>query len=381
MPEGHSIHRLAHALRELFLDQALQASSPQGRFAAGAALIDGQYLTQTQAWGKHLFMGFGPQPGAEPTHWLHIHLGIYGSWRFAGDESFQAPHSIGAPRRPLPGGGLEAELPHDPRDSKDAVRAAVPASSVQSSSRPANTTRGLNGLGSTKIRGASGAGDRTLEVHLAADSSTLVDHESFADRWAVGPVDENGRFQAPPPVGQVRLRLLSTHGVADLSGPNTCEIITGAEKAAIEARLGPDPLQPQADPAAFIAKVRSSSRPIGQLLMDQSVLAGVGNIYRAEVLFITGTPPRKAGRLVSKARLEAMWQWLVAQMPRGVESGRITTVRLEDVPTEVDPQDLEATRYYVYRRTGRPCLRCGTAVAGDKEAGRNLFWCPRCQAR
>lgn len=103
MPEGHTIHRLAAALDELYGGQNLHASSPQGRFAEGAGRLDGQVLLGSQAHGKHLFLPFGPR--ADMSHddpgvtWLRIHLGLYGSWTFDGDREFIAPHAIGAPRR------------------------------------------------------------------------------------------------------------------------------------------------------------------------------------------------------------------------------------------------------------------------------------------
>ncbi len=103
MPEGHTIHRLSAALSELYGGQRLAATSPQGRFAAGAERLDGQVLLGAQAHGKHLFLPFAPEADvpADDTAvtWLRIHLGLYGSWTFDGDASFTAPHAIGAPRR------------------------------------------------------------------------------------------------------------------------------------------------------------------------------------------------------------------------------------------------------------------------------------------
>ncbi len=74
MPEGHSIHRLARRHRRALGGHVVSASSPQGRFAEGAALIDGQRLDATDAWGKHLFHRYGDL-------WLHVHLGLYGKFR------------------------------------------------------------------------------------------------------------------------------------------------------------------------------------------------------------------------------------------------------------------------------------------------------------
>ena len=92
MPEGHTIHRLAAALSELYVGRRLRTSSPQGRFSDGAARLDKQILLGAEAHGKHLFLAFGPQPDmpleAETVVWLRIHLGLYGSWTFDGDSAF-----------------------------------------------------------------------------------------------------------------------------------------------------------------------------------------------------------------------------------------------------------------------------------------------------
>src|SRR5690606_30887381 len=91
----------------------------------------------------------------------------------------------------------------------------------------------------------------------------------------------------PEPIGQVRVRLLTDAALADLGGPTACEVLTAAEADAVIAKLGPDPLT--ADPThgeeRFVATVRKKSTPIGLLLMDQTVVAGIGNVYRAELLF------------------------------------------------------------------------------------------------
>ncbi|MFC2573925.1 MAG: DNA-formamidopyrimidine glycosylase family protein, partial [Actinomyces oris] len=103
MPEGHTIHRLAAALDELYGGQSLRVRSPQGRFADGASRLDGQVLLGSQAHGKHLFLPFGPRADMSlddtSVTWLRIHLGLYGAWTFDGDREFTAPHAIGAPRR------------------------------------------------------------------------------------------------------------------------------------------------------------------------------------------------------------------------------------------------------------------------------------------
>jgi formamidopyrimidine-DNA glycosylase len=113
--------------------------------------------------------------------------------------------------------------------------------------------------------------------------------------------------------------------------------------------------------------------------MDQTIAAGVGNVYRAEVLYRAGIDPHRPGRLVTRDEWDAMWADLVSLMRAGLRTGRIVTTRPADRERRtgrVRPEDA----HYVYRRTGLPCRICGTAVATEVMAGRNLFWCPRCQA-
>ena len=93
MPEGHSVHRLARQFTDVFGGRRIRATSPQGRFAEGAALLDGQVLKRARAHGKHFFAD------VSGGHVLHVHLGMYGAWTFGGDQDFAAASSIGAPRR------------------------------------------------------------------------------------------------------------------------------------------------------------------------------------------------------------------------------------------------------------------------------------------
>ncbi|MFC2359755.1 MAG: Fpg/Nei family DNA glycosylase [Actinomyces dentalis] len=323
MPEGHTIHRLAAALSELYAGRRLAVSSPQGRFAAGAARLDGRVLLGARAHGKHLFLPFAPaadlplDDGA--VVWLRVHLGLYGAWTFDGDAEFTAPHAIGAPRRRVGDRGEHA----------------------------------LRHGGGSALSGLSGGDD------------------------AAAPAP--GLWEPPEPRGAVRLRLAGEHGVADLTGPAACELLDAEGLAAVRRRLGPDPLRADGDIEVFVAGVRRRRRPIGELLMDQSVISGVGNIFRAETLLRCGVSPFRAGDRLSADRVRRLWRDLVPLMEYGVATGFITTVEAADVPDPLPEGDEEAARWYVYHRTGRPCLRCGSPVRERTAAGRRLFWCAACQ--
>jgi endonuclease-8 len=268
VPEGHTIHRLAARHRDLFADHPVHAASPQGRFAAGAALIDGRVLTEATAHGKHLMHRYGDRLA------VHVHLGLYG----------KVTDGVGEP---------------------------------------------------------------------------------------------------PPVVGEVRLRLTGNGHWLDLRGPATCEVLDPPGVAALLGRLGPDPLRDDSDPMLAYARIARSRKPIAAVLLDQSIVAGGGLIFVLETLFRAGLSPVTPGRSIGPDTWCALWTDLRGLMREAVVKGRIDTVHTEHTPAAMrrPPRvDRHGGEVYVYRRAGLPCLVCGTPVARDVLAGRNLYWCPVCQS-
>ncbi len=267
MPEGHVTHRLATEFEERFARRVVHASSPQGRFADGAAWIDGRKVLGAEATGKHLFVRL-PE-----ARWLHVHLGLYGRFTF-------------------------------------------------------------------------------------------------------------GATPVPDPVGQIRVRLVNRSWWADLRGASRCELVDPEEKEHIETRLGDDPLRSDATGERAWAKISKSRAAIAKLLMDQSVVAGTGNIFRAEVLFRNGIDPWREGRSITDDEWAAMWADLVELMGYAYQHGVVDTVRPEHTPEAMgrEPrEDAHGGEVYVYRRNGQACLVCGDTVRTTELANRNLFWCPTCQ--
>ncbi len=333
MPEGHSVHRIARQFDRNIVGHAISASSPQGRFAAGAALLDGRVVEQVRAVGKQMFAQF------EGDLWLRVHLGMYGAWDFAGqielDETIAAANGrMGQTHQrgtPLPEG--------------EPVFDSAGENSVHSIGAPR--------LARTHVR----MSEQT--TGLAAD-----------DAWP------------PPIVGQVRLRLLTETVCADLRGPTACEVLSAEQIDRVISQLGPDPL---VDDAAvgeerFVAVAGRKPAAIGLLLMDQSVISGIGNVYRAEMLFRARLNPHTPGRDVGADTLRALWRDWARLLVIGVQTGQMMTMDGLDAQSYRRAMAHRDDRHWVYHRAGLPCRVCGTAIVVEEAAGRKLYWCPSCQA-
>jgi len=261
MPEGHKIHRLAQDHKADFVGPRLQVSSPQGRFAGGAAVLDRRKLLDVWAYGKHLFYEFTAR------NTLHVHLGRYGRFR----------------------------------------------------------------------------------------------------TWPAPP---------PPPAGQIRLRAVGGKTGFDLRGPAACELVSRDAVHKILSRLGPDPLRPDADPQRAWQRIRRSRTPIGTLLLDQSVLAGVGNIFRADALFAMSLHPERPGNSLREDEFEQLWKWIVRTMRVSAKYNRIITADPQRVGVSRGKMNDEQ-RLLVYKRN--ECLVCGHQVDLWILGGRKMYACPTCQ--
>lgn len=189
------------------------------------------------------------------------------------------------------------------------------------------------------------------------------------------------RFEGSAPRARptVRLRLSATPVTLDLIGPPTCELITEEEQLTILARLGPDPLRDDADPdRAWAALEKRPDRPIGDALLDQRVVAGAGNIYRNEALFLTGIHPLRPSGRVSREEWTALWGTLRALMRRGVAEGTVT-VDASEKPHPRAGRVADDDDFYVYDQTF--CRRCGSRLRELPLSGRRMFACPTCQPR
>jgi endonuclease VIII len=180
----------------------------------------------------------------------------------------------------------------------------------------------------------------------------------------------------PPPRETVRYRLVGAARTIDLVGATACELLDADEVARIVARLGPDPLRRDADPGRAFSALQRRSVPISRALLDQAVVAGVGNVYRAELLFVHGIHPERPARTITAECWDQLWATLVTWMRSGVRMRRIVTVDPDEVGVPRSRiRRTDAT--YVYRQT--TCRRCGNAVRRWDLAGRWAYACEHCQ--
>ena len=211
------------------------------------------------------------------------------------------------------------------------------------------------------------------QLFLTFEPAVLRIHLGIYGKWGWSA------FEGAPkePRGQVRARFQSDVEVADLRGPTACELLDPDAMKEITSKLGPDPLRP--DPKGlernrFVERVSRSKVTIGQLLMDQSVLAGVGNVYRAELLFRSKINPYTPGSTIPSELIGAIWDDAVALMEIGVRRGIMLTR-----DGFLKGQVTKANRYYAYKREGQPCRECGQEISIALMATRKLYWCGVCQ--
>lgn len=218
--------------------------------------------------------------------------------------------------------------------------------------------------------------------HLA-NGDVLHVHLGLYGRWRVH------KGQAPDPKGAIRLRVQGDTHALDLIGPTRCELLDADGHRAVLDRLGDDPLRDDADPERVVARLQRSRKAIGALLLDQKLIAGIGNVYRAELLFVGQLDPHRPGRDLATSDLERLWRNTCTLLAVGVKHNAIRVVgEATEGPLggeAVDPADHEVPsrygtkkdRLWVYKRSS--CKLCGGAIQTGELASRTLYWCPSCQ--
>ncbi|MFD9033615.1 Fpg/Nei family DNA glycosylase [Streptomyces sp. NPDC059567] len=199
-------------------------------------------------------------------------------------------------------------------------------------------------------------GGLTLHSHLRMDGSWQV--YATGERWRGGPTH------------QIRAILGNEEHTAVGYRLPVLELIRTAEEQNVVGHLGPDLLGPDWDPAEAVRRLTAEpTRTLGEALLDQRNLAGIGNVYKSELAFLAAVTP-----------------WLpVGALPPGVPERLVATARrlLEANKDRPDRRTTTTRRpghhLYVYGREHRPCLRCGGPISRAELGERVTYWCPGCQ--
>ncbi|MCW2959901.1 MAG: Formamidopyrimidine-DNA glycosylase [Thermoleophilia bacterium] len=205
------------------------------------------------------------------------------------------------------------------------------------------------------------------------DDLVAVHHLRMTGSFA-GPAAEEPRH--------VRLRYF----VEGLAGPvryndprrfGTLDIGSSAEITAyLDSRLGPEPLGPDWNGDALYERLRRRSTSLKAVLLDQRVVAGLGNIYVDEACFLAGVRPDLSADRVSRVGAERLVAAVRARLQEAIDVGGSTLRDYRGVEGEVGGMQ---ERFVAYGRAGRPCLTCGNTMRGARIAGRGTTWCATCQ--
>lgn len=203
------------------------------------------------------------------------------------------------------------------------------------------------------------SGDRLIHVHLGLYGKFRIH-----------------RNPAPDPRGAVRLRMIGRERAFDLNGPTRCQLIDRKQHRSVLARLGEDPLQDEACPEVVWQRMSRSRGAIGSLLLNQSIIAGVGNVYRAELLFLLGIDPMKPGTEIERGQFDELWKLTVDLLNTGVKYNRIITAhqRADGKPLS---RLKSAERLNIYKK--KNCPNCKAPVSKWALANRSIYACRTCQ--
>ena len=208
-----------------------------------------------------------------------------------------------------------------------------------------------------------------------------------AGRWGVH-LRMTGQFlwlrEPHPPCRHTRVRLFSECG-AELRFVDTRSFgqmwwipagVPAEQVMSALAKLGPEPFDPEFDTDWLLQRLRGSNRPIKTALLDQGLVAGVGNIYADESLFAAGIAPQTPSGRLARSQLERLRESLLEVLRTSIGVGGTTFSDFRDLRGVNGNYGGQA---WVYRRSGEPCRRCGAPIRRERLSGRSSHWCPTCQ--
>ena len=213
-------------------------------------------------------------------------------------------------------------------------------------------------------------GDLILRTHMRMNGSWHI--YRHGERWWRGP-------QA------MRVRVDTADWVAVAFDVPVAEFVTAKQLASTGpvAALGPDLLTPGFDRDEATRRLRAASAmPIAHALLDQRLVAGIGNVYKSEVLFLAGVHPETPVRGVAPAAFENLLTIARELLHDNVVPGTPAAIQTYRSLRRTDRRSASADSLWVYGRAGKPCRRCGAVIASQKMGldARTTYWCPVCQA-
>ncbi|MGH2690562.1 MAG: DNA-formamidopyrimidine glycosylase family protein [Actinomycetota bacterium] len=232
---------------------------------------------------------------------------------------------------------------------------------------PAHATADLSG------QVVDGVASRGKHLLLRTDAGwTLHTHLKMEGRWHVARARPGGRRPMGAAPHEIRVLLETDDCLALGLRLGIVELLRTSDEPLALGHLGPDLLGPDWDLAAAAARIRAEpGRAIGEALLDQRNLAGIGNLYRNEVLFLSGEHPWT--RVADVADLERML----------MRVQRMLLLNTRHPEQAITGDTRKGYRWWVMERPGKPCRRCGTPIEfgrqGDPPMARHTYWCPHCQ--
>lgn len=229
------------------------------------------------------------------------------------------------------------------------------------------------------------SGQRVLKVGRRAknlvlelgDGRRVVIQPGMTGSFQVDGRRETGANKDPYDVIHLRLDSGKTARYRDVRRLGRVYLFTPAQWAKHDASIGPEPLDPEFTAELFWASLKGARIAIKKAIMDQRRLAGVGNIYANEALWVAGIDPSKEARRVKPEAAALLHQAIVDILQRSID-GRGTTFR--DYRTGTGEPGNFQGRLAVYERAGQPCLRCGRRIALTHAIdARSSYFCPGCQ--
>ena len=144
------------------------------------------------------------------------------------------------------------------------------------------------------------------------------------------------------------------------------------------AKLAPEPFSDDFSPAFFADRVRSSSRTIKEILLDQTKICGVGNIYASEAMFLSGISPKKRGRNISRGRCSVLHENIRSVLQEAIDLAATIEPHPKFIGEGVYGIGSDA-RWRIYDREGLPCIACSAIVKRITQSGRSTYYCSKCQ--